>query len=305
MDIYRRFLTLCRTIRRHGTSCIALHSCARQAKEMAHSPSVQKPPHPIRNRGQRPHQTCHSSGRALVIGEIGSTESQGLDCYMRREGSPTRYPPILRDQLFTLCGVFAPTDAFLDQFCSVYLNAVDAVDLLAVWGNSGESNVVAGHAGKAVLIQRFSLEPYTSTIRGRALSLAKPCLSFTLSWRLRFDVALIGAGAILSSPPSSNCAAASGFIPEDQRESYSAFLVAAGRKPVKIACSSPNSKGSNRAVIGSRRASMSAVQHSGVAVAMWRKSSRGADLLMRRMGMRKTKRPHSRQSSLITGVVRP
>jgi len=197
MDIYRRFLTLCRTIRRHGTSCIALHSCARQAKEMAHSPSVQKPPHPIRNRGQRPHQTCHSSGRALVIGEIGSTESQGLDCYMRREGSPTRYPPILRDQLFTLCGVLAPTDAFLDQFCSVYLNAVDAVDLLAVWGNSGESNVVAGHAGKAVLIQRFSLEPYTSTIRGRALSLAKPCLSFTLSWRLRFDVALIGAGAIL------------------------------------------------------------------------------------------------------------
>jgi len=180
MDIYRRFLTLCRTIRRHGTSCIALHSCARQAKEMAHSPSLQKPPHPIRNRGQRPHQTCHSSGRALVIGEIGSTESQGLDCYMRREGSPTRYPPILRDQLFTLCGVLAPTDAFLDQFCSVYLNAVDAVDLLAVWGNSGESNVVAGHAGKAVLIQRFSLKPYhfdhpwSSALAGKTVLVVHP-----------------------------------------------------------------------------------------------------------------------------------
>jgi len=99
-------------------------------------------------------------GEPCLIGKIGSTESQGLDCYLRREGSPIRYPPILRDQLFTLCGVFPPTDAFLDQFCSVYLNAVDAVDLLAVWGNSGESNVVARHAGKAVLIQRLSLEPY-------------------------------------------------------------------------------------------------------------------------------------------------
>lgn len=50
---------------------------------------------------------------------------------------------------------------------------------------------------------------------------------------------------------------------------------------------------------------MSAMQHSGVAVPMWRKSSRGADLLMPSLGMRKTKRPHSRQSSLITGAVRP
>jgi len=115
-----------------------------------------------------------------LIGKIGSTESQGLDCYLRREGSPIRYPPILRDQLFTLCGVFPPTDAFLDQFCSVYLNAVDAVDLLAVWGNSGESNVVARHAGKAVLIQRLSLEPYhfddpwSSALAGKTVLVVHP-----------------------------------------------------------------------------------------------------------------------------------
>ena len=119
-------------------------------------------------------------GEPCLIGKIGSTESQGLDCYLRREGSPIRYPPILRDQLFTLCGVFPPTDAFLDQFCSVYLNAVDAVDLLAVWGNSGESNVVARHAGKAVLIQRLSLEPYhfddpwSSALAGKTVLVVHP-----------------------------------------------------------------------------------------------------------------------------------
>jgi hypothetical protein len=119
-------------------------------------------------------------GRPCLIGKIGSTESQGLDCYLRCAGSPTRYPPILRDQLYTLCGVFPPTDAFLDQFCSVYLSAVDTVDLLAVWGNSGESNVVARHASKAVLIQRLSLEPYhfddpwSSALAGKTVLVVHP-----------------------------------------------------------------------------------------------------------------------------------
>jgi hypothetical protein len=99
-------------------------------------------------------------GQPCAIGKIGSIEAQGLDCYLRSEFDPTHYPPILRDQLYTNCGVFPPTDAFLDQFCSAYLDAVPAVDLLAVWGNAGEAAVVARDAGRATLIQRLSLEPY-------------------------------------------------------------------------------------------------------------------------------------------------
>src|SRR6516164_4104430 len=53
-------------------------------------------------------------GEPCLIGKIGSTESQGLDCYLRREGSPTRYPPILRGSaLHALRGV--PADGRLPR----------------------------------------------------------------------------------------------------------------------------------------------------------------------------------------------
>jgi hypothetical protein len=100
------------------------------------------------------------SGMPCAIGKIGSTEAQGLAWYLRRRPNGTSYPPILREQLLALCGVFPPTDAFLDRFCAVYLEAVEALDILAVWGNAGEAEVVARHAGRATLIPRLALEPY-------------------------------------------------------------------------------------------------------------------------------------------------
>lgn len=194
------------------------------------------------------------AGQPCAIGKIGSTEAQGLECYLRHRGTPTRYPSILRDQLYALCGVFPPTDGLIDQFCSSYLDAVGAVDLLAVWGNAGEADVVARNGRRATLIQRLSLEPYyyddpwTSALAGKtvlvvhpfvatierqmrhreriwgnrpvlpdfalvtlrmpqspALQVAKPEFDTWLSLRdhlfeqidrLRFDVALIGAGAM-------------------------------------------------------------------------------------------------------------
>jgi hypothetical protein len=161
MDIYR---TISRFVQNHPTAWNVLHPpyILAQDKLKKWRTQHQYKGRLIRSAAEGNHRVKRAIllGKPCLIGKIGSTESQGLDCYLRREGSPTRYPPILRDQLYTLCGVFPPTDAFLDQFCSAYLSAVDAVDLLAVWGNSGESNVVARHAGKAVLIQRLSLEPY-------------------------------------------------------------------------------------------------------------------------------------------------
>lgn len=141
-------------------------------------------------------------GAPCSIGKIGSVEAQGLDCYLRREGSTTRYPPILRDQLYTLSGVFPPTAAFLDQFCSAYLDAVDAVDFLAVWGNSGESAVIARHAGKATLIQRLSLEPYhfddpwSSALAGKTVVVVHPFVT-TIEQQMRHRDKIWGERPVL------------------------------------------------------------------------------------------------------------
>ncbi len=141
-------------------------------------------------------------GEPCVIGKIGSVEAQGLDCYLRRERSPTHYPPILRDQLYTLAGVFPPTDAFLDQFCAAYLDAVDAVDLLAVWGNAGESTVVARHAGKATLIERLSLEPYhfddpwSSALAGKTVVVIHPFVA-TIEQQMRHRDKIWGERQVL------------------------------------------------------------------------------------------------------------
>lgn len=95
-----------------------------------------------------------------AIGKIGSVEAQGLDCYLRFGAGAAKYPPILMEQLFTLCGIFPSTSKVLDEFCASYLTSVEALDLLAVWGNPGEDTAIARHGKAATLIHRTALEPY-------------------------------------------------------------------------------------------------------------------------------------------------
>ncbi len=57
-------------------------------------------------------------------------------------------------------GVFPKRQDVLVRWAEVYLDALSAVDLLAVWHNAGEKEIVAKYAPRATLTGIEALEPY-------------------------------------------------------------------------------------------------------------------------------------------------
>ncbi|WP_375454043.1 hypothetical protein [uncultured Methylobacterium sp.] len=72
------------------------------------------------------------------IAKIGSLEAEALVCFLGRTG----YPPLLMEQLVTNVGLFPGTPDSIDRFCDAYLAALARIDLLAVWGQPGEAEIL-------------------------------------------------------------------------------------------------------------------------------------------------------------------
>jgi hypothetical protein len=106
-----------------------------------------------------------SSGRPMAAGKIGDTELEVLVSYERHKTDPERFFASISEghelELLHLnSGVFPKRQDVLVRWAEVYLDALSAVDLLAVWHNAGEKEIVAKYAPRATLTGIEALEPY-------------------------------------------------------------------------------------------------------------------------------------------------
>lgn len=100
-----------------------------------------------------------------AAGKIGDTELEVLVKYEQFSGDPESfYESISKGHELELlhlnCGVFPKRQDVLIRWAETYLEALGSIDLLAVWHNTGEAEIISEHAPQATLAEVRSLEPY-------------------------------------------------------------------------------------------------------------------------------------------------
>jgi len=101
-------------------------------------------------------------GGPAAVGKIGESELRGLTWYLEHrdaDGDCARWTHRAQ-RLYSNAGVFPPGPCEFSAFCREYLAALHEMDVLAVWHNKGEPEVVRNHAPQARLIDIQSLEPH-------------------------------------------------------------------------------------------------------------------------------------------------
>jgi hypothetical protein len=112
-------------------------------------------------------QTIYDSlaaGKPQAIGRFGSTELQAIRNYLRYRHLPDwqEQTAIYRRTLYTHSGVFPDSPEVYQRFCEYMLEEVlPEVDVMAVWFNTNESNIVRKYSPNARVIPLVSLESYS------------------------------------------------------------------------------------------------------------------------------------------------
>lgn len=115
------------------------------------------------------------ANRPAALGKIGSLEAEAVECFL----AGADYPEILRKQMFVNVGLHPADRTHLDAFCEAYLRAADQLDLLAAWGNPGESAIIR-RVGPRPLVRLQSFEswlydePWSAALAGRRVVLVTP-----------------------------------------------------------------------------------------------------------------------------------
>lgn len=97
------------------------------------------------------------SGEPIAIGKIGSTELQSVESFIKRKGKIEKCD---MSSLYRYSGVFPQNIEVFSRFCLEYLESLKSLDLIAVWYNPYESNIVRNYATNAKLAELIALEPY-------------------------------------------------------------------------------------------------------------------------------------------------
>lgn len=108
---------------------------------------------------------CVAAAGPFAAGKIGDTELEVILKYEQYAGDERAFFEAISDghelDLLCLnCGVFPKRKEVLVRWVAVYLEALHDLDLLGVWHNRGEKEVVATHAHDAMLTGIKALEPY-------------------------------------------------------------------------------------------------------------------------------------------------
>lgn len=119
---------------------------------------------------------------ANAVAKIGETEMGLCRAYLRHKGAPGTHPSYgrYRWRARNIAGIYPDDSATLTEFCRCYLDALSAVDLLAVWFNPGESFVRKRFVPRAVLTEMFGLWPYwnqnpwSATLQGKRVVVVSP-----------------------------------------------------------------------------------------------------------------------------------
>lgn len=137
-----------------------------------------------------------STGRPFAAGKIGDTELEVLLKYDAARGDTRSFFDAVAhrghelDFLHLNSGVFPKTRDVVARWAEVYLDALSQLDLLGVWYNSGEDDVIHKYAAGAALTADIALEPYyhhppwTRGLRGKRVLVVTPFAgSIQQQWR--------------------------------------------------------------------------------------------------------------------------
>lgn len=121
-------------------------------------------------------------GTPSAVGKIGNSELRLLVRWWRaaQRGREPRFPGWLREEAMVGPGLFPADDATLARAAALWVERLRAVDLLAVWHNRGEADILRAHGPAAVFTEFAALEPYrlawpwTRALAGRRVAVVTP-----------------------------------------------------------------------------------------------------------------------------------
>jgi hypothetical protein len=134
------------------------------------------------------------AGIPFSAGKIGDTELEVLIKFDRYRGDPTSFFRSVTaeghefDLLQLNCGVFPKDEDVLIRWAEVYLEAVSTLDLIGVWFNAGEEQIIAKYAPHADLARIRALEPYyhalpwTASLGGKRVAVVSP-FEKSIAWQ--------------------------------------------------------------------------------------------------------------------------
>ena len=107
-----------------------------------------------------------SSQQPVAAGKIGDTELEVLVKYEQAGGDGDAFFRSITEQgheldlLHLNCGVFPKQQDVLVRWAETYLEALSDLDMLGVWHNKGEEEIVEKYAPQAMLTGITAVEPY-------------------------------------------------------------------------------------------------------------------------------------------------
>lgn len=99
--------------------------------------------------------------KPLLVARIGSTELSVILNYLHfKYRTKVLWSEYLKDEIWRQSGVFPVDDNTVTKFAREYLKAINEVDIMGVWNNDGENQIIRRNCPKAFLIPLESIEPY-------------------------------------------------------------------------------------------------------------------------------------------------
>jgi len=95
-------------------------------------------------------------GKPLMVTRIGSTELEVLSKYVYKK----RFTEDLKNKVNLLSGVYPPTDELLKTFSETFLDSLKDADIIGVWFNKNEGEIINKYCKKVELTELRALEPY-------------------------------------------------------------------------------------------------------------------------------------------------
>lgn len=101
------------------------------------------------------------TNKPLLIARIGASELMVVLNYLNyKYRTKVIWSDYLRDEIRRQSGVFPVDDQTLTKFAKRYIESIKEVDIMGVWKNEGEEEIIRLSCPKASLIPLESIEPY-------------------------------------------------------------------------------------------------------------------------------------------------
>lgn len=100
------------------------------------------------------------SAEPTAIGKLGSVETQAIQSFIKHKGNMEKWDTGIKMHLYRNAGVFPKNNEVFYRFCLEFLESLKSLDLIALWYNHYESNIVRNYATNAKLAEFQALQPY-------------------------------------------------------------------------------------------------------------------------------------------------